>query len=118
MPSGTFDEALNAAPEPQRSTLESVRAHVHALHPEVEECVSYGLAAFRIDGVVVAGLAARKDGCSWYPMSGSLLDEFDIEGMGYARTSGALHFPKDAPLPRELVQRLIAARLRLAKSRG
>ena len=107
----TFDDYLEETPEPQRATLEQVRAHVHRLFPEVEETFAYGVPAFRVDGVVVGGLAARKAGCSWYPMSGSLLDAFD--DVGLTRTIGALHFPADAPLPAVLVERLIRARLAL-----
>ena len=109
------DAILDKAPEPQRTTLQEVRNRVHALFPDVEECISYGLPAFRVTGVVVAGIAARKDGCSWYPMSGSLLDAFDVEGMGYTRTSGSMHFPKDKPLTKALIGRLIKARLQLAE---
>ena len=111
MTDNPFDTYLAGVQEPQRSTLEAVRAHVHALYPDVEECTSYGVPAFRIDGVVVAGLAARTKGCSYYPMSGSLLDAFDVKALGYTRSTGALQFSADVPLPRDLVRQLISARL-------
>ena len=107
------DTIIAKSPEPQRATLQEVRNRVHALYPDVEECISYGLAAFRIDDVVVAGIAARKAGCSWYPMSGSLLDDFDLDAMGFTRTSGALHFPADKPLTKTFIRQLIKARLTL-----
>ena len=106
-----MDEYLHGLAEPQRATLAKVRAQVHASFPGVEEVVSYGLPAFRIDGLVVGAFAARKDGCSWYPMSGSLLDGFDLASRGYTRTKGALHFPADAPLDQEFLAELIRARL-------
>lgn len=102
-------------PEPQRSTLEAVRERIHALYPDVEEGLHYGVAAFRVDGRWVAGIAARKDGCSYYPMSGRVLDHIDVEKLGMARTSGALQFPKDKPLTKTLLKQLIT--LRLAEAR-
>ena len=108
------DAVLAACPQPQQATLQEVRNRVHAAFPDVEECISYGLAAFRIADIVVAGIGPRKDGCSWYPMSGALLDSFDVAGLGFTRTKGALHFPKDTPLTKALIRQLITARLTLA----
>jgi len=109
----THDEYLAAVPEPQRSSLQTVRERIHAVLPDIEECYAYGVPAFRLDGVVLAGIATRKGGCSYYPMSGSLLDSFDVTGLGYTRTKGALQFPADAPLPQELISQLLQARLAL-----
>lgn len=107
----TFEQFMLAMPEPQRSTLEEVRRRIHALYPDVEEGLHYGVAAFRIDGSWVAGIAARKNGCSYYPMSGKVLDHFDLEQLGMTRTSGALQFAKDKPLSKSLLKQLIARRL-------
>lgn len=110
-----IDAALRDAPEPQRSTLEEVRRRIHALYPDIEEGMYYGIAAFKLHNTWVAGFAARRDGCSYYPMSGRVLDHLDIEDLGLTRTKGALHFPKDQPLSKALLKRLIA--LRLAEQR-
>lgn len=111
----TFDEYLAGVPEPQRSTLQTVRERIHAVCPGAEECTAYGVPAFRIDGITFAGLATRKNGCSYYPMSGSLLDDFDISSMGYTRTKGALQFPADEPLTATFITQLITARLALGR---
>jgi len=71
----------------------------------------YGVAAFRIDGVWVAGVAARKNGCSYYPMSGRVLDNVDVEALGMSRTRGALQFAKDKPLSKQLLKQLIRLKL-------
>ena len=113
MPASPFDDAFAAMPEPQRTTLQTVRERIHQAFPDAEECFAYGVPAFRVGGIVVAGVAARKDGCSYYPMSGSLLDDFDVAGMGFTRTKGALQFPKDQPLTLALIRRLVKARLAL-----
>ncbi len=73
---------------------------------------SYGLPAFRVHGQVVAGFAALKNHVSYLPHSGSVLPELRDEFAGYRGTKGSLHFPIDRPLPRPLVEKLIALRLR------
>ena len=111
----TFAAFMRAMPEPQRSTLQTVRERLHALYPGVEEGMHYGVAAFKLNGVWVAGIAARKDGCSYYPMSGRVLDHIDVDALGMTRTSGALQFSKDKPLTKTLLKQLVG--LRLAEQR-
>lgn len=113
MTTATHDDYLADVPEPQRSTLQTVRERIHEVFPDIEECYAYGVPAFRLDGLVIAGLATRKGGCSYYPMSGSLLDSFDLAPLGYTRTKGALQFPADAPLAVDFISKLLHARLAL-----
>lgn len=102
---------MRQLPEPQRTTLETVRERLHALYPGIEEGLHYGVAAFRLDGFWIAGIAARKDGCSYYPMSGRVLDHIDVDALGMTRTSGALQFAKDKPLTKNLLRKLVTLRL-------
>ena len=111
MTTSLLDEYLAATPEPQRKALQTVREHIHAVFPDIEECSAYGVPAFALDGLVLAGIARRKNGCSYYPMSGSLLDGIDVAALGYTRTKGALQFPADTPLSLELVRQLLHTRL-------
>ncbi len=113
MASRNLDEYLAQVPEPQRSALQCVRERIHAAYPDVEELFAYGVPAFSINGITVAGVAARKNGCSYYPMSGAVLDSLDLGALGYTRTKGALRFPSDAPLSLALIRKLLEARLAL-----
>jgi uncharacterized protein YdhG (YjbR/CyaY superfamily) len=74
--------------------------------------ISYRVPAFRTGGKIVAGFAAFKDHLSYLPFSGSVLPELGDELRGYAMTKSSLHFPVDNPLPKELVAKLIDARMR------
>jgi uncharacterized protein YdhG (YjbR/CyaY superfamily) len=82
--------------------------------PDAEQCISYTLPAFRVDGKVIAGFAAFKNHLSYLPHSGSVFPALADELAGYEKSTGSLHFPVDQPLPRELVGKLIAVRLRQA----
>jgi uncharacterized protein YdhG (YjbR/CyaY superfamily) len=108
---GGIDEYLVALDEPKRSTLQTLRQTIIALIPEAEECISYGMPAFRLNGKVIAGFAAFKNHLSYLPHSGSVLGELTDDLAGYKSTEGSLHFPIDKPLPTALVKKLIAKRL-------
>lgn len=113
-----IDDYLGSLEEPKRSTLQRLRETIHDLCPEAEECISYGLPAFRVDGRVIAGFAAFKNHLSYLPHSGSVLSELGGEVAGYGGTPGSLHFPVDHDLPEALVGRLIATRIAQAPRRS
>jgi uncharacterized protein YdhG (YjbR/CyaY superfamily) len=113
MSADEVDAYLAGVEEPKRSTLEAVRRSIHAVVPEADEGLSYGVPAFRVDGKVVAGLAAFKKHLAYLPHSGSVLADLGDELSGYECTSGSLHFAIDDPLPDDLVRRLIEAKLAL-----
>jgi uncharacterized protein YdhG (YjbR/CyaY superfamily) len=107
-----IDAYLERLDEPRRSTLQQLRLTILAIVPDAEQCISYGLPAFRVQGKVVAGFAAFKNHLSYLPHSGSVIPELGDEVAGYKGTKGSLHFPIDRPLPGPLVEKLIATRLR------
>jgi uncharacterized protein YdhG (YjbR/CyaY superfamily) len=105
------DAYLAALEEPKRSTLEALRRSIRVVVPGAEECISYGMPAFRVDGKVVAGFAAFKNHLAYLPHSGEVLSVLGDRLDGYQRTSGSLHFPIDEPLPDDLVRSLVKAKL-------
>lgn len=111
MTAAEIDAYVDALDEPKRTTLRRLRASILRVVPDAEECLSYGMPAFRVDGKVVAGFAAFKKHLSYLPHSGSVLDELPDDLAGYTMTKGSLHFPVDAPLPDELVAKLVEVRL-------
>ena len=107
-----IDEYLLKVEEPKRATLGALRATILEILPDAEQTISYGMPAFKVRGKVIAGFAAFKKHLSYLPHSGSVFSELRAELAGYTMTSGALHFDVDKPLPRELVEKLIAVRMR------
>ena len=107
-----IDDYLRGIDEPKRGTLGALRETILEILPDAEQRISYGMPAFKVRGKVIAGFAAFKNHLSYLPHSGSVLSELSAELEGYTMTSGALHFAVDTPLPRELVEKLIAVRLR------
>ena len=107
-----IDAYLAGLEEPKRSTLEKLRATILEVVPEAEQGMSYGVPAFKLGGKTVAGFAAHKAHLSYLPHSGSVVSELGDALAGYETSKGSLKFAVDAPLPKSVVEKLVAARLR------
>ncbi len=53
------DEYLRGIEEPKRGTLEALRRTILEIVPDAEQVISYKVPAFRVEGRIVAGFAAR-----------------------------------------------------------
>jgi uncharacterized protein YdhG (YjbR/CyaY superfamily) len=107
-----IDRYLATLDEPKRSTLEALRESILEILPEAEQCISYGVPAFKVNGKAVAGFAAFKDHLSYVPHSGSVLATLQDDTARYETSKGSLKFAVDKPLPKRLVKKLVSARLR------
>jgi len=107
-----IDGYFRALDEPKRSTLEEMRRRILDVIPKAEQCLSYSVPAFKMQGKTVAGLAAFKNHLSYLPHSGSVLGQLHDELAGYTQTKSALHFRVDEPLPGHLVRQLILVKMR------
>ena len=107
-----IDSYLAALDEPKRSTLQALRQSILEVIPEAEQCISYGLPAFKVEGKTVAGFAAFKQHLSYLPHSGSVLPALGDDVALYDKTKGSLHFAIDKPLPKRLVKKLVITRMR------
>jgi uncharacterized protein YdhG (YjbR/CyaY superfamily) len=106
-----IDDYLAGVPEPKRSTLEQLRRDIMALQPTAEQCISYAMPAFRLEGKVIAGFAAFKNHLAYLPHGGQVFREIP-ELEAYEFTTGSLHFRVDTPLPASIVARLIEVRMK------
>jgi uncharacterized protein YdhG (YjbR/CyaY superfamily) len=106
-----IDEYLATVSPSSRALLQNLRKTIHSIFPEVEECISYRMPAFRYRGKTIAGFQATSKGCSYYPFSGTTLKTLAPEIDGYSQTKSALHFGPDKPLPASLVRKLLNARI-------
>lgn len=113
MPKSEVDAYLAKIEEPKKSTLAALRKTILEIIPNAEECISYGMPAYKINGKAIAGFAAFKNHCSYFPHSGSVLELLEPEIAKYPSTKGALHFPIDKPLAKALVRKLIKTRMDL-----
>jgi uncharacterized protein YdhG (YjbR/CyaY superfamily) len=105
----TINEYLARVSPEQRTALNKLRRTIHTAFPLAEECISYGIPAFRLDGRVVAWFAAAAQHLSFFP--GAVLEPFKEELKDYETSKGTVRFQPDHPLPAGLVRRMIKARI-------
>src|SRR5213593_3176758 len=107
----TIDGYLAALSEDKRAALEKLRKTIRAAAPEAEECISYQLAAFRLNGKMLVAFGATANHCAFYPMSSSTVEAHKHELKKYETSKGTIRFQADKPLPAALVRKLVKARI-------
>ena len=115
------DAFLSQLPDDQRTALESLRERLHARLPDAVEGIGYGMPVLRVRGKGVAGFSASKGHCSFHPMSGSVVPPHAerLEALGFSVAPGTVRFGVAAPLPDDVLDDLVADRLReIAKGRA
>ena len=104
----TVDEYLAALSSDKRAALERLRKTIRAAAPGAEECISYQIPAFRLDGQWLVWFGAAANHCAIYGVANTDNDElkdYDISG------KGTIRFQADNPLPATLVRKLVKARI-------
>ena len=107
----TIDGYLAGLTMENRAALQKVRRAVHAAAPKAEECISYGMPAFRLNGKLIAGFRGAAKHCSFHPMSGATVATLKAELVKYDTSPGTIRFPARAGLPATLIGKLVRARI-------
>ena len=102
-----IDEYLATLSNDKRAALERLRRIIRAAAPRAEECISYGLPTFRLDGKGIACFGAAANHCAIYGAVGALKDELEA----FDTSKGTIRFQPDHPLPATLVRKLVKARI-------
>ena len=104
-----IDAYISGFPESIQKLLQEVRSTVKQAAPQATEVISYGMPAFKQDGMLVY-FAAFKNHIGFYPIP-SAIDAFKEDLSAFKCTKGSVHFPLDKPLPAELITRIVTFRL-------
>lgn len=112
----SVDDYLAGVPEPARGTLNKIRATIRsAAPPEATEVISYGIPAFKHNGVLI-WFAAFSNHCSLFPTA-AVIEKFKNELKGFTISKGTIQFPTDKPLPAALVKKMVKARVAQIESK-
>ena len=106
----TIDDYLAGVSPEKRAAIAQLRKTIKAAAPQAEECISYQLAAFRQNGMLVA-FGASANHCAFYLMSTVTMEAHKDELKKYATSKGTIRFQPDKPLPASLVRKLVKARI-------
>lgn len=105
-----IDEYLEGVEGWHREMLISWRDELRKQLPTAEESIYYGVPCFKVDGDALAGFAAYKKHCAYFPFSGQTLKTLEPHLDGFTRTQGALHVKEHQVLTSKMVKELLAAR--------
>lgn len=107
----TIDEYLGALSNDKRGALEKLRKAIKAVAPAAEECISYQLATFRLEGRMLVATGATENRCAFYLMSSSTLADHKGDLRGFDTSKGTIRFQADDPPPAAIVRKLVKARI-------
>jgi uncharacterized protein YdhG (YjbR/CyaY superfamily) len=107
----TIDEYLVGVNADHRDALQKLRETIHGVAPKAEECISYGIPAFRLNGRSLVFFGAWANHCAFYPGSSATLKKFRNELRNFQTSKGTLRFSPDKPMPVALVKKLLKARI-------
>jgi uncharacterized protein YdhG (YjbR/CyaY superfamily) len=106
----TPDEYLTGLNNDKRRALQKLRKDIKAAAPKAEECMSYGIPGFRLNGKLLVSYGAGAKHCAFYP--GSIVQEFTKELKDYDTSGkGTIRFSVEEPLPAALVRKIVRARI-------
>jgi len=105
----TIDQYLAALDMDKRTALEKLSKIIKNVVPRAEECISYQMPAFRIDGKVLLWYGAGANHCAFYP--GGIVEQYKDELKEYKTRKGTIQFQPDKPIPKSLVQKIVRARI-------
>jgi uncharacterized protein YdhG (YjbR/CyaY superfamily) len=106
----TIDEYLAPLSNEKRVALEKLRRAIKSAAPKAEECISYGVPAFRLGGKFLLAFGAARNHCSFYPGAFPIKAHKD-ELKSYDTSKGTIRFPTESTLPSALVRKLVKSRI-------
>ncbi len=106
----TVDEYIGSFPVDTRRLLEAIRQVIRRAAPDAEETISYGMPAFRENGILVY-FAAFADHIGFFPTA-SGIEAFKDDLAAYKTSKGTVQFPYGKPIPYDLVEKIVAFRVR------
>ena len=113
-----MDEYLQSQPQDVRGLLDRVRAAVRKALPKAEECISYQIPAYKLDGGTVIYFAGWKQHYSLYPATAGVVAAFREELARYELSKGTIRFPLSEAVPAGLIGRIARFRAKEVAERA
>lgn len=106
----TIDEYIAGFPEDLRKILEEIRATIKKAAPQAEEKINYGIPTFTLNGNLVH-FAAFKNHIGFYATPTGH-EAFKEELSAFKQGKGSVQFPKDEPMPFDLISKIVKFRVK------
>lgn len=102
----TIDAYIASFPPDIQMLLDKVRQTIRQAAPKAMESISYGLAAYKIEGKPLAYFGGFKHHVGFYGTPDAH-DAFKEELKDYKQGKGSIQFPFSKPLPLGLITRIV-----------
>lgn len=106
----TVDQYILTFPENVQLLLQELRSAIQQAAPKAEECISYNMPAYKLNGVLVY-FAGYKQHIGFYPVP-SAIRHFSKELTHYTTSKGAIQFPIENGIPKKLVKEIVKFRVK------
>jgi uncharacterized protein YdhG (YjbR/CyaY superfamily) len=106
----SVDDYIAEQPVEIWEKLNELRQVIKRAAPKADEAISYGMPAYKFQGVLVY-FGAYQNHIGFYP-TGSGISAFKKELSVYVGSKGTVRFPIDKPLPLTLIKKIVRFRLK------
>ena len=103
------DSYIAGFPAATQKLLQQVRTGIIKAAPGAEEVISYGMPAYKKEGMLVF-FAGYEKHIGFYPTPSGIVN-FKKELAGYTFSKGAIQFHVDKPMPLKLVTSIVKFRV-------
>ena len=100
-----IDKYISGFTKNKQKLLKHLRDIIRMAAPQAQEVISYGMPAFRQNGMLVY-FAAWKNHIGFYPTS-SAIKTFKKDLSNFEVSKGTVQFPLDKPIPKGLVTKIV-----------
>ncbi len=104
-----IDEYISGFPNETQKILEQLRVTIKGVATQADEVISYGMPAFKLNGMLVY-FAAYANHIGFYPTPSGIA-AFKNELSGYKGAKGSVQFPLNEPLPLKLITKIVKFRV-------
>lgn len=104
----TIDEYIDSFSKDDREVLQQIRQVINKAVPEAKETISYQMPTFKLQRDLVH-FAVNKNHIGFYPTP-SAIKTFSDDLKPYKTSRGAIQFPKDKPIPFDLISKITVFR--------
>ena len=104
------DEYISGYPKDTQKIIEQVRMTIRKAAPGADEVISYGMPAYKLNGMLV-WFAAHTKHIGFYPKT-TAIATFKKELSGYKGAKGSVQFPFDEPMPLGLISKIVKHRVK------
>lgn len=106
----SIDAYISDFPPQVQEVLEEIRALIREIAPDATETMSYSIPTFDLHGKHLVHFAGYAKHIGLYPTPSGMV-EFAAELAPYKSGKGSAQFPLGAPLPVDLIRRIVAFRV-------